>query len=474
MSRQQELRVRHRFLGDGSVVRWMARRREAVVLFDYGKMMTVRSEDILPILDSGPLGQGVKLRAQDQVHIPEEYGQGDRYVIEAFRLGIVPNQGINQWTFGRDGELSYLSEWLADPEEASMYMFGDYGSGKTHLLGAMGQRALKEGWAVAVVPLDPMDSPPSSPKSVYRSILRSLRWFNPESGVEMDAMDLLRLSLERGLGQYAVGHRYLQPLVRVAGRKKQDSEIWQWFLGEQVDAAPLGVPPMLDHTTSSNVYVNLLGWMGWMGYKFAGLKGLLLLLDEAEMVTAVRWHKQLQRGLNFIVGLSRAAQLHQDLLQEEILRDEKTGLYSGARTGLTYSGHIRLRFLPEVPESLAGVRTLKLIFAVTPTELMRGLVEQHDFDAMDIEPLPMEALETLFMTFAAHFLEVYRMKMTRVDLDRIRQALINDFRQSRIQRRFIKGMVEGLDYRRFYPARSLDMLLGKDPMAEIAGFGESW
>jgi len=440
-----------------------------VVAFDYGRVLTVRGVDLAPVLENAQRGRAIRIPKGAQTPIPETYGSGDRFVIEAFRLGIVPERGIRDWTYGRDGELSYLSEWLRDPEEAVLYLFGDYGSGKTHLLGALGQRALDEGWAVARVPLDPLDSPPSSPKRVYRSLLRSLRW--RKDGNDRDAQDLLRRALGRGLREAAAGHRFLEPFVQAVTTDRDEADAWRWVLGEPADAKRLRLPRLHDHTTTSNIYSNLLTCLGWTAAEHAGLKGLLLLLDEAEMVTAVHWHRQLHRGINFIVGLSRAAQHHDDLRDEMIGRSAKRGVHEGARSGLIYSGHAPMRYLFE---GVRGDRRTKVVFAVTPTDLMRRLVEEHDFDAMDIEPLPVEALDALFRTFAAHYRRVYDLKLHRRDLDRIRDALVSDLEEHGIQRRYVKGMVEGLDYRRFHPRRHMDDLLGADPFAQTGAFGDVW
>ncbi len=469
MNRFAEARIRHRFLGRGSLIRWIRGGRQAIVAFDYGRVLTVRGADLAPVIEDGGSKRTVRLPRNASVPIPQEYGSGDRFVIEAFRLGIVPERGILDWTFGRDGELNYLSEWLRDPEEAALYLFGDYGSGKTHLLGALGRRALDEGWAVARVPLDPLDSPPSSPKRVYRSLLRSLRW--RENGSDRDAQDLLQRAMDGGLTEAATGHRFLEPFVRAIGNKRDEEAAWRWILGEPADARRLGLPLLHDHTTASNIYTNLLSCLGWTAATHAGLRGLLLLLDEAEMVTAVHWHRQLHRGINFIVGLSRAAQHHDDLRDEAVVRDPARGVHAGKKSGLIYSGHVPMRYLFE---GVRGDRTTKVLFAVTPTALMRRLVEEHDFDAMDLEPLPHTALDALFRHFTIHYQRVYDLKVPRKDLDRIRDALMSDLDEHGIQRRFVKGMVEGLDYRRFHPRRSLDDLLGVDPFAKAGAFGDLW
>jgi hypothetical protein len=154
-----------------------------------------------------------------------------------------------------------------------------------------------------------------------------------------------------------------------------------------------------------------------------------------------------------------------------VVKEEGLHIYRGRDTGLVYSGH--LKSLPYLHPLAAQQRTLKVIFAVTPTDLMKELVEHHDFDAMDLEPLPRAALETLFDRFTRHYREVLGVDAGRREMERIKRALFGDLAVHGTQRRFIKGMVEAMDYLRFHRSRGLDPLLGVDLNPE-ATFGERW
>jgi hypothetical protein len=462
------LRVFHRHFGRGTLQSLMFRGRRAVVYFDRGPTLAVWVSELTTVMDEGPLGRGVKLRSD--LNLPLLGGAGgDRKIVESFRLGIVPESAVQEWTFGRDGELSYLSEWLADPDESVFYLFGDYGSGKTHFLNAAALHAEREGWVVALVPLDPLDSPPSAPRRVYNRLMQNLRWRGPD-GSACDARDLIQRCIDGGLDASATDHPYLTEFLERLNRCRNPERLWAWLMGEE-EGILTDLPTMHDHTTASNLYCNLLSFFGYAAKTWCGAKGLLLLLDEAEMVTAVRWHQQIQRGLDFITGLSLAANLDPRLSEEPVVKEEGLHIYRGLNTGLVYSGH--LKALPYLHPLARDQRTLKVIFAVTPTDLMRDLVERHDFDAMDLEPLPRAALETLFDRFTRHYREVLGVPVGRREMDRIKRALFGDLAVHGTQRRFIKGMVEAMDYLRFHRERGLDALLGLDLNPDTT-FGERW
>ena len=51
-----------------------------------------------------------------------------RRMVEAFRLGIVPYDCVEEFTFGRDKEIKQINEWLDDPNEGTMLIIGEYGT----------------------------------------------------------------------------------------------------------------------------------------------------------------------------------------------------------------------------------------------------------------------------------------------------------------------------------------------------------
>jgi hypothetical protein len=98
--------------------------------------------------------------------------------LEAMRLGVVPLAELDAYTVGRDREIALVDSDLADADRAGAVRayLGDYGTGKTHLLELLQQRALDRGFMTSLVMLDPSETSPSQPKRVYRALMRALRY----------------------------------------------------------------------------------------------------------------------------------------------------------------------------------------------------------------------------------------------------------------------------------------------------------
>ena len=102
-----------------------------------------------------------------------------RRMTEAFRLGIVPLQDVEDFFFGREAESKRVEAGLEGLDKGNgdvMLVEGDYGTGKTHLLEYIHHRALNLGYAATRVEFDPHDVAPNRPKRVYRELAHSLRW----------------------------------------------------------------------------------------------------------------------------------------------------------------------------------------------------------------------------------------------------------------------------------------------------------
>ncbi|MBN2537939.1 DUF2791 family P-loop domain-containing protein, partial [candidate division WOR-3 bacterium] len=71
-------------------------------------------------------------------------------MVEAFRLGIVPHQDVETFTFGREREVEVIKSALGRLEQGKgdVYLVeGEYGTGKTHILEYFLHRALAGGMA---------------------------------------------------------------------------------------------------------------------------------------------------------------------------------------------------------------------------------------------------------------------------------------------------------------------------------------
>jgi hypothetical protein len=75
-------------------------------------------------------------------------------IIDALRSGIPPSGYVQQFTVGRQAEITQLSAKLQNNKPGPLLLKANYGSGKTHLLRFVREVALAENYAVSSVTLD--------------------------------------------------------------------------------------------------------------------------------------------------------------------------------------------------------------------------------------------------------------------------------------------------------------------------------
>ena len=75
-------------------------------------------------------------------------------VIEDLRIGIPPDGYVCHFTVGRKSEIDRLNTRLKQAQKGALLLKANYGSGKTHLLRYLKERALAENYVVSSVTLD--------------------------------------------------------------------------------------------------------------------------------------------------------------------------------------------------------------------------------------------------------------------------------------------------------------------------------
>ncbi|MDI6776712.1 MAG: DUF2791 family P-loop domain-containing protein [Syntrophales bacterium] len=75
-------------------------------------------------------------------------------VVEDLRIGIPPEGYVFHFTVGRKAEVEILDNRLKKSHKGALLLKANYGSGKTHLLRFLKERALEEGYIVSLVALD--------------------------------------------------------------------------------------------------------------------------------------------------------------------------------------------------------------------------------------------------------------------------------------------------------------------------------
>ena len=370
----------------------------------------------------------------------------DIMVIEAFRLGIVPYNTIEAWTRGRSEELISIMKWLDDLGQGTLIVEGPYGSGKTHLLHHLYANAMKSGYAVSLIHLDPSESTAAFPKRAYRQIVQNLKALI--EGKQLEFRDIMH-AIAKNLDNNPVSdHPYFGAIIDELRGGELKENTWEWIEGKEAVKGKYG--SLWDFTTVANIYCHMLSCLGWLMVKVLDLDGFLILFDEVETSKNVSYRYQLTRGLNFFRGLSMVANDDPVLLEEKIIKNEAR---KGEETGLIYSGHFPIPYLYRIPSYL------KVVFAITPAVLTGEFRKwRSTVPLIELDSLGFDDLHRLFDAFVKHYQKVYGIRIDPSDRKRYFKILLNKcyYLSTRM---FIKSMVELMDFIRFYPHAGIETIL---------------
>ena len=367
-----------------------------------------------------------------------------RRMIEAFRLGIVPCDCAEEFTFGRDEEMEQIAKWLGNPNQSTILIVGQYGTGKTHLLHCAISRALQNDYAVAWVEMDPNEAPFYKPKRVYCRLIQGFRYYSKQDGQLKGFRAFLKEALVKGAFKDHLFFKYLH--------KYEKDIIWDWIEGRESIVRPWGVdnslypdlPGLSDYSTAANTYCYLLSALGWAARVVLGLQGLLLVFDEAETVTAHIYSYQFRKSKNFLRALICTANGDRRLLR------------SPFQSGLDYLG---IGIGPNTPFLYRVPSGLKMLFAFTSTdwnydsEYRGGGVYQRnpkivEIDAtpkIDLRPLTDDAFKDVFEHICLLYDGAYGFLAGDVTIDKIFRRVASESGRTRL---FVKGSVEALDLAR--------------------------
>src|SRR5260221_5433203 len=114
--------------------------------------------------------------------------------------GVPLSKGVSYYNVGNESMLNaldkhYLSSYLAEGGAVFKLVVGDYGSGKSHFLYCVRDRAWERNFAVSKVDLSPKESPYDDQKRAYGAVASSILWHElGNTGIE-----------ERGLARFLEG-----------------------------------------------------------------------------------------------------------------------------------------------------------------------------------------------------------------------------------------------------------------------------
>lgn len=379
-----------------------------------------------------------------------------RVIIEALRLGGVPHDMVEQFTAGRDRELKQIREWL-ESSGGCLLIDGDYGAGKSHMLELTASHALHDGWAVARVEMDPQETPFHKPRQLYQKIIGSLEYYS--DGRRHDFRDLLTYVAESpgsSKVQALKTHPYFATFVQNWRMDAGNEDLWDWIKGD--GGRPRGFfPRFLNYQLAANIYCNLLNGLGWIAENILGLKGLLILIDEAECIDRSFYSAyQYRSAINTLNGLILMANIDKSLIQESAQEDAidyRAGIgHFGHYSGLRYPGDTRHRFSYVWKDDTH----IKIALAFVP-EFFESLGLAPDLNpaVREVQTLRIEPLSDIDHAFLLkRIMDIYR-EAYRFTPEK---NVFNHLPQQKT-RIFVKAAIEALDLMRFHPDRDLQDLM---------------
>lgn len=422
-------RVRHTDFGSGTVVAKLALDRVRVAFDSAHGLPRTIERALLETLARALPAEHAPANHRAPPPVPE-LGQPTRacsldkatawQTLEALRLGVVPAIGVQDYTIGREQELSDIEGVLAD-ETGCRILWGDYGTGKTHLLEAAQQLALERGFATARVTLDPTERAMHHPLRLYRHIVESVRTHEQGSAGFEEIFEALVDSPKHFEPRGERASRFFSPYLHVLrhGNVEQIGWLRDYVRGDNIGSEEINailhrlnwqgerVLRMSDFRTYGRMYIHLVGTLAsWCAD--GGARGLVVLFDEVERVDSLTPDNQ-RYAFEVLQHYAAVTMKAQDLsFQPE-------GLYKG---GQGVHRAIPLWFRNDQP--------LISVFALTPLEEIRVAVEsltrsgQYD---LTLSPLGPDRLGELIGRIATVYERAYGFELPHEARDAATQEI---------------------------------------------------
>lgn len=433
--------VRHASHGEGRIVRRRFSPPECLVAFgNVGTRWVSTSElEEVPCYAATRIAQDTRALARRDLddHVGPDMPEWRRAqfrarrILESLRMGTVPFDCAADFTFGREREAAVIDRWL-QRAAGVMVVRGEYGVGKTHMIHYTYDRALSAGYAVALVQVNPSEAPFSKPKKVYHLLTRSLRYRRPNAATNRGFENLIRDVLAKhGLED----HKYFSQLRHDV----EDAYLWDWISGAEDAAYPAGsagryynwqpMKGMHAAATAANIYTYLLSGLSWSARNVLGLKGLLLLFDEAESVDWGCYAYQTSRAHGMVQALGRTAS-----------DDPALVAACGRDHGMTVCG-----WAEDIPFAYRQPANLKVLFAMTPSSTAAELARSLAAVTVDLEPIAKRSREAILLKVLDLYQAAYSFQL---HADAARQRIGSRFDATIQTRYFVKACVEALDIAR--------------------------
>jgi hypothetical protein len=250
-----------------------------------------------------------------------------RQIIETLgQSGTPMSKGVSYYNAGNESLLTaidthYLGSYLSDGGAVFKLVVGDYGSGKSHFLYCVRDRAWQRNFAVSKVDLSPKESPYDDQRRVYGAVASSVVWHELGSMSE-DERGLTRFlegTLRRLVNPHGVDleeagteeipevRAFLQTLATTSidslsfhkavqgyfhallrGQERRLESLERWLHGEEVspedmrDLRSIGVTEKINKNNAFKMLRSLCQTVRVLGYT-----GLALLFDEGDRMLSI-------------------------------------------------------------------------------------------------------------------------------------------------------------------------------------------
>lgn len=250
-----------------------------------------------------------------------------RQIIDTLgQSGTPVSKGVSYYNVGNDSLLNaidthYLGSYLADGGAVFKLVVGDYGSGKSHFLYCVRDRAWQRHFAVSKVDLSPKESPYDDQRRVYAAVASALIWHELGSTSEDEqglsrflegtlrrlvaphGLDLADEGVEEipevraflqtvatspvdSLSFHKAVQGFFQALLR--GQERRVESLERWLHGEEVtpedmrDLRMIGVTEKINKNNAFKMLRSLCQTVRALGYT-----GLALLFDEGDRMLSI-------------------------------------------------------------------------------------------------------------------------------------------------------------------------------------------
>lgn len=434
--------------GHGRVIGYRQRYREAQVAFeditlwigieDLKKIAPPESDDVVQETPAK------KARAKDLARFKA------KKIIEALRLGVVPEKEIEDFTFHREYEIKQVEKEFARIEKeggASSIILGEYGSGKSHFLDLIRSKALKKGYIVAKAEMDAYEVRPHRPKRLYHALMENIRT-EPDSPPMQLRDFILQCAQHKDVLSIIKDHRFLFPLFSlILNQNASVNEIlWEFVEGndlrldyvrKNIGYSAYKIPALYDSAYAADLYCYILTGLSYLAHEI-GYKGLVILIDEGESIYMVDPKENLKAN-NFLRGLILSS-LSRGEQENKLIHSLKRKFY---------------------PYSFAEKNYLYTVLAMTQRlegedqpDWMKvsSLIELTYFDEEDMQAM----FDKLLQIYKSAYHSFQPDSIADLN-DVLYHIWLNLERDNLKFRQCLKALVESLDLKRHYPNKKLSL-----------------